>query len=178
MERFIADLVRNFESGKMGRREFCQTVALAAVAYGAGKDTADAQPARGFKVIGINHISYSCPDYAKARDWYTSVFGMESARGTDNGKQANLMFGPEPGKGGSFLLTRNARADDRPPAKAVIDHICYTIPNWDETRVRAALKAKGLEIAGGRNGSLHVNDPFDYDVQFANAVEETAFRRG
>jgi catechol 2,3-dioxygenase-like lactoylglutathione lyase family enzyme len=178
MERFIADLVQNFESGKIGRREFCQSVALAAVVYAAGESAADAQSARGFKVIGINHISYSCPDYTKARDFYTSVFGMESAPGKDNGKQANLMFGPGPGKGGSFLLPRNTRPSDRPPAKAVIDHICYTIPNWNEERVRAAIKAKELEISGGRNGSLHVRDPFDYDVQFANAVEENAFRRG
>jgi len=41
--------------------------------------------------------------------------------------------------------------------------------------VRATLTADGLQI-GGRNGSLHVFDPFGYDVQLANAVEENAFR--
>ena len=102
MERFIADLVKNFESGTMDRREFCQTVALAAVVYGAG-EAANAQAGRGFKVLGINHISYSCPDYTKARDFYISVLGMESAPGRDNGKRASLMFGPPPGKGGSFM---------------------------------------------------------------------------
>ena len=178
MERFIADLVKSFESGRITRRELCETVALAATVYAAG-DAAQAQPARGFKVIGVNHISYTCPDYAKARNFYTSVFGMESTPGKDNGKQANLMFGPEPGKGGSFVITRTATApaNPRPPAQAVIDHICYTIPNWNEEKVRAAIKAKGFDISGGRNGSLHVYDPFDYDVQFANAVEENAFRR-
>jgi hypothetical protein len=96
MERFIAGLVNDFESGKLNRREFCQTVTLAAVVYGAG-EAANAQATRGFKMIGINHISYSCPDCAKARDFYTSVLGMESTPGKDNGKRANLMFGPEPG---------------------------------------------------------------------------------
>jgi catechol 2,3-dioxygenase-like lactoylglutathione lyase family enzyme len=178
MERFIAELVKKFESGGITRREFCETVALAATVYAAG-DAAKAQPARGLKVIGVNHISYTCPDYSKARDFYASVFGMEATPGKDNGKRANLMFGPEPGKGGSFVIARTAAppANPRPPAQAVIDHICYTIPNWDEGRVRGAIKAKGLEISGGRNGSLHVLDPFDYDVQFANAVEENAFRR-
>ena len=42
--------------------------------------------------------------------------------------------------------------------------------------MRATLKAKGLEVTG-RNGSLHVYDPFDYDVQIASAAEENAFRR-
>src|SRR6266404_962081 len=177
MERFIAGLVKDFERGKMDRREFCQTVALAAAVYGAG-DAANAQATRGFKMIGINHVSYSCPDYSKARDWYAAVFGMESTPGKDNGKRANLMFGPEPGKGGSFIVARNATANDRPPARALVDHICFTLSNWNEQRVRAAIKTKGLEISGGRDGSLHVLDPFNYDVQFANDVEENAFRRG
>ena len=43
-------------------------------------------------MIGINHVSYSCPDYAKARDFYSSVFGMVSASEKDNGKRANLML--------------------------------------------------------------------------------------
>src|SRR6267154_3314062 len=77
MERFIADLVKIFESGKVDRREFCKTVALAATVYAAG-DAANAQAPRGFKIIGVNHLSYTCPDYAQVRDWYVSVLGMES----------------------------------------------------------------------------------------------------
>ena len=174
MERFIAGLVKDFESAKVGRREFCQTVALAAVVYGAG-EAANAQETRGFKMIGINHISYSCPDYAKARDFYASVLGMESTPGKDNGKRANLMFGPEPGKGGSFIVARTAPTDAK-PSRAVVDHVCYTIADWNEQRVRGALKAKGLEAAG-REGSLHVFDPFGYYVQIASAEAENAFRR-
>jgi catechol 2,3-dioxygenase-like lactoylglutathione lyase family enzyme len=177
MERFIADLVKKFEGGAIDRREFCQTVSLAAAVYAAG-DAAKAQPGTGFKVLGINHLSYSCPDYTKARDFYTNVFGLENAPGKDNGKQANLMFGPPAGKGGSFIVARNATPNNRPPARAEVDHICFTMSNWNEAAVRAAVKAKGQEISGGRDGSLHVLDPFNYDVQFANDVEETAFRRG
>ena len=88
--------------------------------------------------------------------------------------------GPEPGKGGSFIVARTAAlpANPRPPSQAVIDHICFTMSNWKEADVRAALAAKGQKISGGRDGSLHVLDPFNYDVQFANIVEEDAFRRG
>src|SRR5216683_4947723 len=57
MERFIADLVQGLDGGKIDRREFCKSVALAAAVYGAG-DAAQAQVQRGFKIIGINHMSY------------------------------------------------------------------------------------------------------------------------
>jgi len=181
MERFIADLVQGLDNGKIDRREFCKSVALAAAVHGAG-DAAQAQVQRGFKIIGINHMSYTCPDYAKARDWYASILNMKSEAMRDDGKRANLMFGPESGKGGSFLVARSpssvasGSAGAKQGAEAVIDHICYTIPNWDEARVRATLKAKGLDVTG-RDGSLHVYDPFDYDVQIASAAEENAFRR-
>ena len=64
-----------------------------------------------------------------------------------------------------------------PRPEALIDHICLTLSNWNEERVVAALKAKGHQVSGGRPGSLHVRDPFNYDVQFANIKEETAFRK-
>lgn len=177
MERFIAGLVKDFESGKLDRREFCTTVALAATVYAAG-DAAQAQPARGFKVLGVNHISYTCPDYTRARDFFINVFDLENAPGHDTGARANLMFGPEQGKGGSFIVTRNpAAANNKPASPAYIDHFCFTLSNWDEVRVRAAMKAKGPEISGGRPGSLHVLDAYNYDIQFANIVEENAFKR-
>jgi catechol 2,3-dioxygenase-like lactoylglutathione lyase family enzyme len=176
MERFIADLVKSFEDGKLSRREVCQTVALAATVYAAG-DAAQAQSARGLNVLGVNHLSYTCADYTKARDFYTSVLGMEVASGKDTGKRADLTFGPPQGQGGSFMVVRNGDpAKAAAESKTVIDHVCFTISDWDEARVRSALTARGLQI-GGRNGSLHVFDPLGYDVQLANAVEENAFRR-
>ena len=181
MERFIADLVEDLDAGQIDRREFCQAVALAAAVYGAG-DAAQAQAARGFKIIGINHMSYTCPDYRKVRDWYGSVLNMKSETTRDDGKRANLMFGPEPGKGGSFIAARNVNnsasgsAGPKADAQAVIDHVCYTVANWDEARVRTTLKAKGLDVTG-RDGSLHVYDPFDLDVQIASGAAENAFRR-
>lgn len=175
MERFIADLIKSFESGKLSRREFCETVALAATVYAAG-DAANAEPATGFKLLGVNHISYTCPDYAKARDWYASVLGMEVTPGKDNGKRANLMFGPEPGKGGQFVVARTATPtpNTRAPSRAVIDHICYTIPNWDDARVDAGLKASGRPFTA-RSGNVNVLDPFNYPVQLANSEQENAF---
>jgi len=35
------------------------------------------------------------------------------------------------------------------------------------------LKAKGHEISGGRDGSLHVLDPFSYDIQSRTSSKKT-----
>ena len=142
MEKFIADLVKEFDSGKVDRREFCQTVALAAVVYASG-EAANAQTARGFKVLGINHISYRCPDYIKARDWYSSVLGMQVAPGRETEKRANLMFGPEPGKGGSYMVVRNTVAEPKASPQAVVDHVCYTISNFDDAADRRCPEGEG-----------------------------------
>jgi hypothetical protein len=170
MERFIADLVKGFETGKVDRRQFCETLALAATVYAAGESAANAAPAHGFTMLGINHISYNCPDYARSRDWYTSVFGMESTPGKDSGKRANLMFGPEPGKGGNFVVARTAETTSE--AKATVDHICYTVADFDRDRARAELISMGVKnVRDGGLYSLHMIDPFGYDVQisgFAN----------
>ena len=175
MERFIANRIKDFEAGRFDRREFCEAIALAFTVYAAG-DAANAAPARrGFTMLGVNHISYNCPNYATARDWYMSTFGMGVVNDKNMGR-ANLTFGPEAGKGGTFLVVRTGETTPDAGATATVDHVCYTVPNWDEAKVRAGFAAKGLTPTG-RNGSLHVYDPFDYDVQIGNAVEENAFRR-
>src|SRR5262245_63046469 len=96
MERFIAGLVKDFETGKINRRQFCETVALAATVYAAGEEAANAAPAQGFKIIAVNHVSYACLDYRKARDFYTTVLGMQNVK-DDQKSRANLSFGPRNG---------------------------------------------------------------------------------
>lgn len=172
MERFIADLVRSFESGKIDRRQFCEAVALATTVFAAGS-AAQAASARGLKMLAVNHISYACSDYRVARDWYAKVFNTKIYNDKGMGR-ANLEFGgPEPGKGGSFIITRNFGANEK-PARAVVDHICYTVANWDDTRVNNALKAAGTNPTG-RKGSVNVYDPNGYQVQIASIDGENPF---
>ena len=163
MEKFVAEgASAPDDGGSLSRRRFCGAMALAAAGWAAGERAASAAPARGFKIIGINHISYACSDYRKARDFYASVFGMENVPGADNGHETRLMFGPPAGRGGSFLIPRNGRTVPR--ARAVVDHIAYTVSGWDRATLRSVLETKGL-AAAERGPSLHVRDPFDFDVQ-------------
>ena len=177
MERFIAGLVKDFEAGKITRRQFGEAVAIAAVVYGYG-DAAKAAPAKGLKMLGVNHISYSCADYAKTRDWYSSVLGMQVLN--DNKKnRANLAFGPEAGKGGAFVVARDFGNVPHTPGPSQVDHVCYTIPSWNDQRLMASLTAAGTKPVNRNPGgnSINVFDPNNYQVQLASITGENAWRK-
>jgi catechol 2,3-dioxygenase-like lactoylglutathione lyase family enzyme len=172
MEKFIAGLVTDFERGKITRRQFCEGVALAATVYGFG-DAAKAAPEKGLKMLGINHISYACQDYTKARDFYSKVLGMQ-VMNDNRMSRANLAFGPEPGKGGAFLVARNFGNNPPKQGPSVVDHVCYTVADWDDGRVVNSLFRAGANPAG-RAGSVNVYDPYGYQVQIASINGENPF---
>jgi hypothetical protein len=76
----------------------------------------------------------------------------------DDGKQVNLAFGD------SFLLPRNARNGGPTPR---VDHIAYTIENWDKNAVEAELKRRGLDPRPDTENSFHVKDPDGFNLQIS-----------
>jgi hypothetical protein len=56
----------------------------------------------------------------------------------------------------------------RPAPQAVIDHISYTIADFNRDRAKAALTAMGVKnLREAGRYSLHMDDPFGYDVQIS-----------
>ncbi len=158
MEHVISQLLADFERGHMTRRQLIQSLAMAATAAAAtGAAPAAAAGEAPFKAIAVNHISYQVKDYAKTRDFYAGLLGMKVTQ--DNGRQAYLAFGDQ----GTWLLPRNAR--DTPPPH--VDHIAYTIADWDKDRVEAELKKRGLEPRPDTENSFHVKDPDGFDLQIS-----------
>lgn len=210
MEPFVAQMLEKFEQGKITRRRLIETLALAATAvYGGSKaaSAAEALPMGGrgsLKTLLVNHISYGCPDYRPARDFYADVMGMEHVgEKKDDARQASLAFGPRGaipfnspyGTPLTFLIIRNGLGTQAPPTgananvppapkvEAVVNHIAYTIADWDQKRVFEELKKRGLR---GRNirepredsvNSYHVMDPNGYDVQISG-IKMSAFGSG
>jgi catechol 2,3-dioxygenase-like lactoylglutathione lyase family enzyme len=172
MERFIDRLIEEFDSGKLSRREFCETMAVATAVLASGGAAANAAPQSGFTMLGVNHLSYQCPDYRLARDFYRDVFGMQVLNDKGTGR-ANLAFGPAPDNGGNFLVVHNPGANPRPPTEGLVDHICFTVANWNEPQIKSELAAQGLtQRSRGGNGTMRVMDPFDFDIQFGNHIAE------
>ena len=161
MEHIIANLLSDFEHGKMTRRQLIQSLALtatAASAVGAASAGAAAAEGKGFKAIAVNHISYQVADYAKTRDFYADLLGMKVSH--DDGKQAYLSFGDH----GTWLLPRNSR---EPATAPKVDHIAYTIEDWNQDKVKAELDRRGLEARVDTENSFHIKDPDGFDVQIS-----------
>ena len=156
MEQIIAMLVTEFDQGKLTRRQLIQNLTIAATAASAVSAVpAAAAEAKVLNATNFNHVSYQVTEYAKTRDFYAGLFGMKVSE--DDGKQCRLSFG------NNILIIRN-----RQPAPKV-DHIEYTIANWDQEKdaMAAEVKRRGLKIVqGDTKTSLHILDPDGFQVQF------------
>ena len=159
MEHIIATLFQDFEQGKMTRRQLIQNLALTATATATAASavgTAAAADTPVDRAVYINHVSYQVADYTKTRDFYAGLFGMKVS--DDDGKQCRLTFGD------NILIARN-----RPSGTPKVDHIAYTLANWDTDKtvkpaVEAELKRRGLQIRT-TEGSFLVQDPDGFEVQ-------------
>jgi catechol 2,3-dioxygenase-like lactoylglutathione lyase family enzyme len=157
MESIIAKLLDDFEHGKMTRRQLIQSIAVAATAA-AVPISASAENPKGFRGVAVNHISYQVNDYTKTRDFYVDLLGMKVV--ADTGTQCNLILGDT----NTFMIPRNAPAGSTPPR---VDHIAYTIENWDKNAVKAELDRRGLDPRPDTDNSFHVKDPNGFDLQIS-----------
>jgi len=189
METFVANKVDEYRAGRISRRQLIETLTVAtATAYTAeGAKAAAADPT--LKVALVNHISYTCPDFKQAADWYSRVFNLDQVGATKN--DVALPFGKRDEKPYGvtasdvplthlIISTRdlNARPQNggapRRQPRALVNHIAYTIADWDSNRVRAELRRLGYanpEVDGPY--SFHVVDVNGYDVQISG-IEMTA----
>jgi catechol 2,3-dioxygenase-like lactoylglutathione lyase family enzyme len=157
MEHLIGKLLHDFEQGRMDRRQLIKSIAAAAAIVAAPA----AAEGKGFKAVAVNHISYVAADYAKTRDFYADLLGMKVSH--DDGKQCYMSFGD------TFLLPRNARTGGKgaPQVPPLVNHIAYTIDNWDKGAVEEELKRRGLSPRPDTDDSFHVKDPDGYDLQIS-----------
>jgi catechol 2,3-dioxygenase-like lactoylglutathione lyase family enzyme len=155
MESIVSGLMREFENGRLSRRDLVKKLTVAAAASAASLPAVGnaAAPVSAFKAMSVNHISYGVADYARSRDFYSELFAMPVSR--DDGKQCILSFGD------SLLVLRKTR---QPDDKPYIDHMAYTIANWDKDKVKAELERRGLNPRPDNN-SFHIKDPDGFDVQ-------------
>src|SRR5262245_35163222 len=162
METMIAGLLKDFEDGRMTRRQLIQSLAL--VAAGAvpassalAQNAAPRPPAppipqsfepTGWKTVWLDHISYAVSDYRKSTAFYRDLMGW-TVRNDNGTNQATLDIN---GMGGIIVRNRRAPAEGAPPAASasqpaitgVINHISWGVQPWDTEKVKADLEKRGL----------------------------------
>jgi catechol 2,3-dioxygenase-like lactoylglutathione lyase family enzyme len=161
MEDIVTGLLDQFERGKISRRNLVQglTAGMAVAAVAAPALGAAAPAGKGFKAVSVNHISYRVKDYGRTRDFYADLLGMHVSG--DNGKQCDLSFG------NTFMIPRQGRDANAP--SPLVDHIAYTIENWDKKAVEAELRRRGHEPRVDTEDSFHIKDPDGFDVQISGS---------
>jgi catechol 2,3-dioxygenase-like lactoylglutathione lyase family enzyme len=182
MEGFVAHKLNEFEQGKISRRKLIETLTFAATtAYAAG--SAGAAESAGLKTALVNHVSYTCPNFRQAADWYSKVFNLDQIGARDKdvalpvgkkGEQPYNVAAKDVPLSHLIIRTRDlnpapaAGEAPRPKSQAVIEHIGYTVADFDREKAKAELKSLGVEnVRDGGLYSLHMTDPFGYDVQIS-----------
>src|SRR5262249_55947043 len=110
------------------------------------------------KASGLHHLSYQCLDYKKARDFYVELLGARVTN--DTGSQAQLWFGD------AFVLVQNSTTAITRP---VIDHVAWTVSNWNKDRVIAVLQERGLHGQVDASGaSIMTKDLNGYPLELCS----------
>jgi catechol 2,3-dioxygenase-like lactoylglutathione lyase family enzyme len=193
MESFYATKLDEFAKGKISRRALLETLTVAVTATTAATGAATAAASDpALKVALVNHISYNCPDFKKGADWYSKVFNLDQIGTTKIdtalpfGKKGEKPFGVTANDvplTSIIVRTRNLNepTNGRAPRKsqAQIEHMGYTVADFDREKAKPMLKALGVEnVRDGGLYSLHMTDAFGYDVQISgianNALSDGA----
>jgi len=87
-----------------------------------------------FKATAINHLSYGVQNYAKTRDWYMDIFGMDCVY--DDGRQASVACG-------NPRREIYIRKRDKPPVPCM-DHWAISIADFNAEHAHQALLKWGI----------------------------------
>jgi hypothetical protein len=195
MQGYVATKLDEFEKGKISRRRLIETLTFAATAGAAASD-ASAQAGRPkLQIALVNHLSYTCPNFRQAGEWYSKVLNVEP----DNIQKNELALpfgkmGEQPYNVTAkdvpltFIICRTrdpnapsatqTAAPARPRPEAVIDHVGFTVANFNRAEAKAKLTAMGVKnVRDGGEYSLHMDDPFGFDVQISG-LENNALTDG
>src|SRR5216683_1633348 len=127
MYGFAATRLNEFEQGKISRRQLIETITLAATTVGAAGSAGAAQAQ-----VGLTDNEVTLPFGKKGEQPYNVT-----------AKDVPLTF--------IIMRTRDLNAPPangaapRPKATNVVNHMAYTVADFDSARVQAELKSLGVE---------------------------------
>jgi catechol 2,3-dioxygenase-like lactoylglutathione lyase family enzyme len=151
MQLIIERMLRDFESGRLTRRQLA--VSLAAMVTGA---QAAPNPS-GLRAVSLNHVTVRVPDIQRTSQFYQDFFGMPLKQ---HSAATHIL-----GVGKSFF------GIEQKGDTAALDHYDFGIAGFNADEVTAKLKARNLKPEpGGNKESFKFRDPDGFLVQ-VNAAD-------
>jgi len=166
-------------------RVHLDTLIVNHISYSIGGTNPDYRKARDFyaDLMGM-HIVNDSPDASNPQYGQANLafYGKdETPLGQPKGTPSPFIIArcrnPQAQRGGAPANAAAQRGggagQQRPQSRVTVNHIAYTIADWDAKKVEEVLKARGLNPRPDHD-SFHVLDPYGYDVQISG-IMMTAF---
>ena len=154
MIHFTEQILANFESGRISRREAAKRIAALAVSVlgVTGKSTANQAPPSTFQATGLNHLGLRVSNVERSREFYKKHLGLSVIR---DSTPHNCFMACGDNYVGFF------RSD-----RAALDHYCYTVEGYDPDQAMEKLKNAGIDSRREEN-RVYFDDPDGQTVQVA-----------
>jgi len=187
MEQIVDGLLKDFERGKLTRRQLVQQLAFGMAAGPAALASAQTKPAApstipapkaptGWNTVFLDHISFAVADYRRSTTFYRDLLGWQVLHDDAQKQQCSMKIG---NVGGIIIRNqagyRGAFGDWQHKGTTgptgVVDHISWGIAPWNTEKVRTELEQRGLKPMPDMDGafqSFHVHDPDGCDLQISN----------
>ena len=151
MQHTIDTLVRQFEQGRLTRRQLVQGLLVVAASPGAAQ-----QPLAGaFQAAGIDHVQITVDDLKASQQFYEKLLGVKGRN--PSATQVNIGVGP-----GNFLAIQSGTGRIKP-----IDHFAIAVENFSPESALAAIERAAPGTKAEKSGnSVFVTGPEGVRVQF------------
>lgn len=154
MQNEITNLVKQFESGRINRRQFVAGVGTLVAALSTTNQARAEETSSTFQAVGLNHIALRVSNVATSREFYKKHLGLEVTR---DGGDRNCFLSC----GNNFVALFRG---DEPQ----MDHYCYSVKDYDVNEAERKLKEHDLEPRVVRDaGRIYFKDPDGLTVQLA-----------
>ena len=147
----ISSLIDQFAAGRLSRRELLWGLtAIVAAASNGGSDGAHAQQPSTFQALGLNHLALRVTDLDRTQAFYERHLGMTVI--------------PIGASSPRLLACGPHVLNFFPAAQPQMDHVCFTVPDYDARDAAARLRAQGM-TPDVEEDRVHFLDPDGYKLQ-------------
>lgn len=159
MRDFVGNILSQFESGRLTRRQ-----AIGAITALAASPAIGAAQARS-KARSINHVNLIVSDVARSEAFYRTLLGVPPSRNIP--PAAHAVDFPEGGFLSLCPLDGGCFAGDPVPGR--IDHFGIGVDDFDAQRISRELQAAGVDGVQVTGPSVVARDPDGVVIQLSSA---------